>query len=571
MDNPILSDFRNFVYLTWKEGLSLPEPSELQYNIALELQSGWQPSADGITRIQIQAARGFAKTYILCAWCVWLLLRDPDKKILFISMNTNRAKEAVRLMRQIINSLPVCAHLVPKEDYRDNADRFDVGAVTRPAKDPSIAAYGVGSAVAGTHPDVIVADDTETKENSLSATNRERLLAAYFEFESMIQPGGTIVHMGTPQSGDSCYNTLAKDYRLKRWPCRFPRLDDPKACKNIATWMLDKVRDNPLLAGEPSYPERFGEEALQEKLAILGPYHFALQMMLDTGLADSDRYPLKCRNLIVMSCSDKQAPANVVWGTANKLKDIRCPGLADDAFYGPAYTEATYLPYQKGIMFVDPAGGGGDKTAYAVLKGLKGIVYLLDAGGLVGGHSDVVLEKLAKVAHRWGVKRVLVETNFGDGLYEKALAGPMGRINGPTQIESVRSKGQKERRICDTLEPVICSHRLVMDTEVAANKELILQLTHITRDRGCLKEDDLVDALAGGIADFVDFVGIDPGKAEEARKESERQQLVKGWSKAGRDGAGRQGMPDKAGYGMPARMLRRSPWDGRRKNTGRAR
>lgn len=564
--NPILDDFRNFLFLVWTIALRLPEPSKIQYNMAYEIQHGWTRSADGILRIQIQAARGFAKTYIMCAWCAWQLLKNPDIKILIISMNTNRAREAVRLVRQIISGLDVCSHLVPREGQRDGADRFDVGAVTRPAKDPSLAAYGVTSAVAGTHPDIIIADDTETKENSATASARDKLTAAYWEFESMIQPGGTIVHQGTPQSADSVYNILIKDYRLKRWPCRFPDPDDEVACRWIAPWMIEEVREGRTRPGDPTYPERFGEEALAEKLAVFGPYHFALQMMLDTSLADSDRYPLKCRDLIVMATHPDKAPTNVVWGTLNPIRDILCEGMGEDSvFYGPNFVEDAYEPYKKSLMWIDPSGGG-DAVGYAVLKGLNGLIFCPEAGGLPGGHSEATLNKLSRIAFDHGIKHILVETNFGDGLYEKALAAVIHKICGPVQIESRVAKGRKEERICDTLEPVLASHRLVIDRQVAKNRDLVHQLTHITRDRGCLKQDDIVDALAGGVAEFVDMLGLSPAKQEELRKRRELEDLCKKFQRGWKRGQIRQGFAGQAvgvaGHGFPVRQ-KKPPW-GRR-------
>lgn len=566
--NPILNDFRNFLYLVWTEALRLPEPAPIQYDIAHQLQHGWRESSDGITRIQLQAARGFGKTYILCAWAVWQLLRNPDIKILMISMNTNRAKEAVRLVRQIISGCDVCHHLIPREGQRDGADRIDVGAVTRPAKDPSLAAYGVTSAVAGTHPDIIIADDTETKENSGTASARERLMAAYYEFESMIQPGGTIIHMGTPQSGDSVYNSLIASYSLLRYPCRFPALTDEDACRNIAPWMVEQVREYDKVPGEPTYPERFGEEALAEKLAIFGPYHFALQMMLDTKLADSDRYPLKARDLVVMATHPEKAPTNVVWGQTNPVKDIICKGLGDDnSFYGPDFCEDAYEDYAKCLMWIDPSGGGDD-VGYAVLKGLNGLIYLTAAGGLPGGHSDATLIKLSKIARDEGVRHVLVETNFGDGLYEKALAQHMHKINGPTHIESRVAKGRKEERICDALEPVVNSHRLIVDRRVAKDADFVYQFTHITRDRGSLPKDDIIDAVAGGVAEFVDMLGLDPARQEELREKRELEEFVKKFQKGYTKGQVRKGFAgqllDVAGMGLPVRRPKRlSQWGNR--------
>ena len=66
-------------------------------------------------------------------------------------------------------------------------------------------------------------------------------------------------------------------------------------------------------------------------------------------------------------------------------------------------------------------------------------------------------------------------------------------------------------------------HRLVMDEALIRSDvknhdhvySLMYQLTHITRDRGCLKHDDRVDALAGAVAYWQKTMGQ---SVDEARQ-----------------------------------------------------
>lgn len=81
-------------------------------------------------------------------------------------------------------------------------------------------------------------------------------------------------------------------------------------------------------------------------------------------------------------------------------------------------------------------------------------------------------------------------------------------------IESEWAKGRKEERIIDTLEPVMNSHRLIVDDSVARDEVLMYQLTHITRDRGALVHDDRIDSMAGAVAAMWRMLAIDVGKAK---------------------------------------------------------
>ena len=87
-------------------------------------------------------------------------------------------------------------------------------------------------------------------------------------------------------------------------------------------------------------------------------------------------------------------------------------------------------------------------------------------------------------------------------------------------------------RIVDTLEPVLNQHRLVIDA-AAARKDssgdeesrfsLLYQLTHITKERGSLRHDDVLDALAHGVAYFRDQLARDTDRAEQHYRTSVRR------------------------------------------------
>ncbi len=552
MADVFAEDFRVFVNYIWQDCLNLPEPSPLQYDVADYMQN-LPKSADGISRGQVQSMRGAGKTYLAAAFALWNLYRNPDCKLLIISSTTKRSREFVLLCRQIMDRGELLHSLKPRlasqgsptgKDQVDNAEAFDVGCLTRPAKDPSLTSYGIFSTFTGSHPDVIVSDDIETPENSLSNDGREKLHTSAMEYESLINPKGTVLYLGTPQSEESVYLKLERSYPIRRWPCVKPDLSDEKATRNVAPYILNLEGD----PGSPTYPERFPTDSLLEKEAIYGPSMYALQMLLDTTLADAERYPLKLKDLIVMDCNTEMAPARVVWGTTNRLQ-LDSVGLNGDRCYGPGFTDEQFAEYQTAVMYIDPSGGGTDETAYAVVKALNGSLYLLAAGGWAGGHNEAVMKKLAQTAAMHNLNRVVVETNFGDGMFEKLLQPVMARYCGPVQIDSRRSTGQKELRILDTLEPLVAAHRLVVDTRVAKDNILMTQLTRITRERGSLKHDDRIEAVAGACAELSDLVVLDPEVRAMEQADAQKRAMADAWVRAahGQDGwnSGRFSFPTR--------------------------
>lgn len=193
----------------------------------------------------------------------------------------------------------------------------------------------------------------------------------------------------------------------------------------------------------------------------------------------------------------------------------------------------SWIPYTGSVMAIDPAGRGKDETAYAVVKILNSQLFLLESGGFSGGYSEDTLEKLAQIAKRQQVNRLLIEANFGDGMFEQLLKPFLTRIY-PVTTEEVKHSIQKEKRLIDTLEPVMNQHRLIVDrrlieqdykstqhlpSEQALKYQLFYQMSRITRERGALAQDDRLDALAIAVGYWVEAMARDVDKAMSDAKE----------------------------------------------------
>jgi len=534
-------DFRNFLYYVMTEVLS-HEADDIQYDVADWMQNS-PPGEDGIRRLQIQAMRGCGKSVIACIYCCWLWYCNPTIRIVVISSVAKKANEFAGLVKQILDTAELLQHLRPDPEAdvtmrhgrkikslkktKNTEDSFDISGCG-PGKDPSFSAYPVFGGWTGSHPDIIIPDDVEIPENSLTVFKRNRLFEKLRECERLVMEGGVILYMGTPQSEDSIYDKLGEiGYQIRRWPAELPNVDDEKRTRNVSPWLLDRARKEGV--GAPSYPERFPAIRLMEAKAK-GLAHYNLQMLLDTTLADAERYPLKLSNLIVFDTPADMAPTNIVWGTAQRLNHIDHGGRDGDFLHAPGYVEPTWAPFMGTVMTIDPKGGGADTVGYTVAGHLNGVIYILDSGGVAKGKadasglSDVVMVKLAKIAYTYGIKRVLIESNWGGGKTESAwaklFAPHLAKWNGPTQIDLHHVTGQKERRICDILQPLTENHRLVFSEKAAKCAELTYQFTHITRDAGALGHDDELDALATACEAFLEYCIMDPEVRDANEKEA---------------------------------------------------
>lgn len=519
--DPVLADFRNFLYLVWQH-LNLPEPTPVQYDIADYLQ--------GMTRRRIvEAFRGVGKSWITSAYVCWLLLRDPQEKILVVSASKERADAFSTFTKRLINEMPILQHLAPKHGQRDSNVAFDV-APALPAHAPSVKSVGITGQITGSRATRIVADDIETPKNSLTQLMRDRLAELIKEFDAVISPGGEITYLGTPQTEMSVYNVLPeRGYEMRVWPARIPQNDKLKMYKGrLAPFILDLI-DSGAKAWEPVDPIRFNDLDLIEREASYGRSGFSLQFMLDTSLSDAEKYPLKLSDLMVMPLDLKKAPVSLAWGSSPEYlhKDLPMVGLQGDGLYRPMFIDKDFADYEGSFMFIDPSGRGKDETAYAVVKYLHGMLYVADCGGLSGGYDRTTLETLARIAKKHAVNLIHVEPNYGGGMFTELFKPVCHTIYNVTIEDGEWVTTQKEKRIIDVLEPVMNQHRLIFDESIVSSDyqtedvayQLFYQMTRLTKDKGALRQDDRLDALAGAVKYWVDRMAQDVNKAAQNRRD----------------------------------------------------
>jgi hypothetical protein len=513
-EDRLKKDFRTFLFLVWKH-LGLPEPTEIQYDIALYLQHGPR-------RKMVQAFRGVGKTWVYAAFAAWRLYCNPDWKIVVVSASSKISSDISRFIQTLIRDMPLLHHLRPSRDQRDSFEMFDVGPA-KPSKDPSVKSVGITGQITGTRADEVLADDIESLNNSATEGSRETLSESVKEFDAILKPGGIITYLGTPQSAMTMYAKLPeRGYSLRIWPARVPEKPDDYRGQ-LAPYIYGLIEKG-VPVGSPTDPKRFHDQDLIEREQSYGKGGFAMQFMLNTALNDDARFPLKLRDLITMSLDTRMGPPKVAWAnsTEHLLSDVQIVGLPGDKFYSPMFYSKDLVDYTGSVMAVDPSGKGKDETAYAVVKHLMGNLFVTDAGGLTGGYEDETMDKIVSIARAQAVNTILVEGNFGGGMFAKLLQAALLRGSYLCAVEEVNHSKQKELRIIDTLEPVLSGHRLVINKSIInrdyesaedASYSLFWQLTRITRDRGCLPHDDRLDALAMAVAFWQDQMSIDTDSA----------------------------------------------------------
>ena len=515
--NPILNDFRNFLYLCWKH-LNLPEPTPIQYDIAQYIQHAPKRSV-------IQAFRGVGKSWICSAFVCWKLLNNPALKFLVVSASKNRADDFSTFTKRLIGEMDILQHLIPKENQRGSNVSFDV-ALAKASHAPSVKSVGITGQLTGSRADFIISDDCESLNNSLTQSMRDKLSDNVKEFEAVLSPNGKIMFLGTPQSEMSIYNELGlRGYETRIWTARKPNhINIKKYSGKLAPY----ITDSEISEGSPIDPVRFNDLDLKEREASYGRSGFSLQFMLDTTLSDKDRYPLKLSDFVVMDIDPKKAPVSIAWAGSQEyaVEDLPSVGFTGDKYYKPMFISKEFDDYKGSVMSIDPSGRGKDELGIAIVKQLGGNLFVLKCTGVDGGYTEDNLQQIARDARNYEINKIIIESNFGDGMFTELLKPVVNRYY-PCSIEEVNHSKQKELRIIDTLEPVLNQHRLIISPQLVrqdfdtldANYQLFHQLTRITKDRGSLRNDDRLDALAIAVAYWIEYLAVDTDRQLQDHKD----------------------------------------------------
>jgi hypothetical protein len=528
-------DFKVFLQALWAQ-LDLPEPTRAQYAIADYLQHGPK-------RLQIQAFRGVGKSWITGAFVLWTLFNNPEKKIMIISASKERADNMSIFLQKLIIETPWLKHLQPKsDDARWSRISFDVNC--SPSQAPSVKSVGITGQLTGSRADLMILDDVEVPGNSMTEMMREKLLQLCTEAESILTPkdDSRIMYLGTPQTTFTIYRKLAeRNYRPFVWPARVPR-----KFANYEGLIAPQLQEDVDMGAEPwsvTDPDRFSHEDLLEREAAMGRSNFMLQFMLDTSLSDAEKFPLKMADLIVTSVNPKSAPDDIIWCSdpRNVIKELPTVGLPGDYFYGPMQLQGEWGAYQETICSVDPSGRGTDETAAAYISQRNGYLYLHEVRAYRDGYSDNTLLDILKGCKKFNVTKLVVETNFGDGLIAELFKKHLQQTNQGIDVEEVRANVRKEERIIDALEPILNQHRLVVDRNVIdwdynSNKDdapekrllymLFYQMSRMCREKGAVRHDDRLDALAQGVKYFTDAMSISAQEVIKQRKRDDWNDLL---------------------------------------------
>ena len=160
------------------------------------------------------------------------------------------------------------------------------------------------------------------------------------------------------------------------------------------------------------------------------------------------------------------------------------------------------------------------------------------------GYTDSTLLDILRGCKKFNVTKLVVETNFGDGIVSELFKKHLQQTKQAIDVEEIRANVRKEDRIIDSLEPVLNQHRLIVDRcvidwdyksnadeapELRLMYMLFYQMSRMCREKGAVKHDDRLDALAQGVKYFTDALSISAYEQIRLQKHDDFMDMLENW------------------------------------------
>ncbi len=454
--------FRQFVWL-WNRCQGQTTPA-LHLEIAAWLNERWE---EGDRRLALLVFRNAGKSTLVGVFCAWLLLHEPDLRILVLAAEHDLARKMVRNVKRIIERHPLTRGLVPKRADQWAADQFTVARrLTR--RDPSLLARGIAANITGSRADVVICDDVEVPNTSATPHRRAELRQRLREIEYVLMPGGLQLYVGTPHSYYSIYVEEARREIGEDAPflAGYRRLCIP---------LLDR-------RGRSRWPERFPLDKIEEIRRHTGPAKFESQMLLrPRSIEDIRLDPDRLRLL--------RGTARVPRGQPRgDPVDRRPPHGLGDRLVGPGLRRARQaaMPAWSRRCLVDGEGG----------YWLHGVRYLSHDPALVGevDEASQLCRQVARFAQAHYLPSITLETNGLGRFLPALLRRELDRLGYACAVVEHVSQRSKDQRILDAFDPLLAAGALHAHAGIWASG-LIEEMREWRPGRRC--RDDGLDAVSG--------------------------------------------------------------------------
>lgn len=160
--------------------------------------------------------RGHRKSFYAAMYTAWRIVRDPSVSIVYLSATSDLAESQLRTIKNTLDS-PIVRKFWPELINVDEGKREkwttteicvdDPRRKAEGTRDSTVKAGGLTTNITGAHCDLIVLDDMVVPKNN-TEEGRRQVISQYSQLQSILNPGGSILAVGTRYHPKDIYSTM---------------------------------------------------------------------------------------------------------------------------------------------------------------------------------------------------------------------------------------------------------------------------------------------------------------------------------------------------------------------------
>lgn len=462
----------------------------------------------------IMLPRAHLKSHMVATWCAWVITRNPEVTILYVSATAELAEIQLFCIKNILGGsiynrfFP--EYINPQDGKRAkwSTKKIIIDHIARTkegTRDATIATAGLTTNTTGWHADIVVSDDIVVPENAYTEEGRESVKKKTSQFTSIRNAGGFTMACGTRYHPADIYDVWkGQEYEVFN--------SDDEVIDKLPIWEVkeyavevDKVFLWPRTV-RASDNKAYGFN-ISVLARIAGEYEDKVQFFAQYYNNPNDPGSARINN----GCFQYY-----------DVKFLRNKG-------GTWYFNGNRLNIYAAVDFAFSLSKKADWSAIVVIGiNHKGHIYILDIDRFRADRTMEYFKHIKELHSKWGFRKLRAEVTVAQQIIVNDIKDFLKKDGLSLPVEDYRpnrTEGSKAERIAATLEwryeDAIMWHYMGGYTQVLEEE--------LTQARP--KNDDVKDALSSAIS-----IAIKPKRSRSAQMMSD---LFQGDKKRSRFG----GMP----------------------------
>lgn len=388
--------------------------------------------------------RGHRKSFYAAMYTAWRIVRDPSVSIVYLSATSDLAESQLRTIKSTLDS-PIVRKFWPELVNADEGKREkwttteicvdDPRRKSEGTRDSTVKAGGLTTNITGAHCDLIVLDDMVVPKNN-TEEGRRQVISQYSQLQSILNPGGAILAVGTRYHPKDIYSTMQET-------------------------MVEIYNDNDELVGrEPQW------EILQRSVEENGEFLWNRQKR-----KDGKYYGFDFRELARIKANyidTSQFYAQYYNDPNDEGNALITPDMFEyynrDHLYtkaGVYYLKDRPLNVYAAIDFAFSLAKGADSTSIVVVGvDADNNRYVLDIDRFKTDRIQDYYNHIIALHNKYNLKKLRAEVTVAQQVIVTALKDKLAENSTRLVIEDYRPQTKKEERMLAVLRPLYEDHKV---------------------------------------------------------------------------------------------------------------